>query len=174
MYHLELRHFPHTVWRFNLTEQQLRVIVAPWVRGEIVELGEHKWNPEQARLTILDGPEIALGQLTLGRGWSTAERHSEDVTERVLAAARSAGAPTLPAPATPSPASVGTPAPAAVSAPAPSPPADAFALGVQMAALLGSDPMRLLEAWRAAAASSPGRAPSETLALAEQAIASAD
>jgi hypothetical protein len=54
------------------------------------------------------------------------------------------------------------------------PAADPFALGVQMAALLGPDPMRLLDAWRTAAAGTPGLAPSETLALAERAISSAD
>jgi hypothetical protein len=161
VYHLELRQFPHSVWRFNLTEQQLRAIVAPWLRGQLLELGEHKWNPEQAKLTILEGPELALGQLTMGRGWRAAQRSSEDVTERVLASA----------PASPS-ASPAAPASASPAALAPS--ADAFALGVQMAALLGPDAMQLLEAWRVAAAGTPGLAPSETLALAERAIRAAD
>jgi hypothetical protein len=51
---------------------------------------------------------------------------------------------------------------------------DSFALGMQMAALLGPDALALLDAWRTAAAGSPGLAPSETLALAERAVRSAD
>jgi hypothetical protein len=53
---------------------------------------------------------------------------------------------------------------------------DPVALGVQLAALLGPDPMGLLEAWRQAAAASPGLPPSDSLALAERALrrASAD
>ena len=46
------------------------------------------------------------------------------------------------------------------------------ALGAQAAALLGSDPGRLLAEWRAAAARAPGLSPSESLALAEHAIRS--
>ncbi|HEV3284691.1 MAG TPA: hypothetical protein VG010_10850 [Solirubrobacteraceae bacterium] len=178
MYHLELRHFPHTVWRFNLSEQALCAIVAPWALGKVVELGEHKWNPELARLTILEGPEIPLGQLTMGRGWRAAQRKGEDVTERVLAAASAGGAAAPAAGVAPSAPATGiTPgmgvqaASTATGAGAASP-VDPFALGVQMAALLGPDPMRLLDAWRSAAAGTPGLAPSETLALAEQAIRS--
>jgi hypothetical protein len=163
VYHLELRDFPHSVWRFNLAERELGAIVAPWVRGQTVELGEHKWNPEEAALTILEGPEIPLGQLTMGRGWRNAQRKGEDVTERVLAAARQAAASAAGAQGTPP----GTNAGAV-------PTVDPFALGVQMAALLGPYPMRLLDAWRAATAGTPGLAPSETLALAERAISSAD
>jgi hypothetical protein len=177
MYHLELRHFPHNAWRFNLTEQELGAIVAPWARGQLVELGEHKWNPEQAKLTVLEGPEIPLGQLTMGRGWRNAERDSEDVTERVLAAARQAAdaaAAPASAPAARVAAGVDVHGASAGTEAGAAPVVDPFALGVQMAALLGPDPMRLLDAWRAAAAGAPGLAPSETLALAEKAIRSAD
>jgi hypothetical protein len=159
MYHLELRHFPHNVCRFNLTEPELLAILAPLAAGNVVELGEHRWNPQQVELTVLEGPRIPLGQLSMGRGWRNAQRGGQDVTERMLAAARHAAA------ASAQPAQPAQPGP---------PAGDAFALGVQMAALLGPDPMRLLDAWRNAAAGSPGRAPSETLALAEQALRSAD
>jgi hypothetical protein len=174
MYHLELRDFPHNVWRFNLTEQELGAIVAPWVRGQTVELGEHRWTPERAEITILEGPEIPLGQLTMGRGWRNAQRKGQDVTERVLAAARQAAASAPPAPATGVAAGAGAQDASAGTSTGAAPVADPFALGVQMAALLGPNPMRLLDAWRAAAAGTPGLAPSETLALAEQAIRSAD
>jgi hypothetical protein len=120
-----------------------------------VEVGERKWSPLQARLTILEGPELPLDELSMGRGWRTAQRRSEDVTERVLAAA-SPHAQAAP------PAGSGGPA---------APLADPLSVGVQIAGLLGPDAARLLEAWRAAAASSPGLSPSDTLALAERMLA---
>jgi hypothetical protein len=169
MYHLELRHFPHNASRFNLSEQELRAIVEPWVREQIVEFGERKWSPHVAKLTILEGPRLDVAQLNMGRGWRSAQRTSEDVTERVLEAAREASQRVAPGDAPPVP---------AVSSPPATPPvagalSDPVALGVQLAALLGSDPMGLLEAWRVAAAKSPSLAPSESLALAEHAVRSA-
>ena len=174
MYHIRLQQFPHSTSRFNASEAQLRAIVEPWVRGQAIELGEYQWSPRDARLTILEGPEIPVGQLTMGRGWPTAERVGTDVTEQVLDAARQAlfagwseggkagGQEPAQAPA------------GGAGGTVPAPLNDAFALGMQMAALLGPDAMRLLDAWRAAAASSPGLAPSETLAQAEQAIRSGE
>jgi hypothetical protein len=180
MYHVELRHFPHSAWRFNLNDEQLRPVVEPWIREQAVDFGERKWSPHLARLTILEGPKLEVAQLSMGRGWRTAQRQSEDVTERVLAAARQAlqaatagGAP-------------GTPVAAGGTLPGESPPglprtvgavptdagafSDPVALGVQLAGLLGPDPIGLLEAWRAAAAESPDLAPSDSLALAERAL----
>ena len=49
---------------------------------------------------------------------------------------------------------------------------DPLALGVQIAVAARARARRLLDAWRAAAAGSPGLAPSQSLALAEQAVAS--
>jgi hypothetical protein len=163
MYHIELRQFPHSLWRFNLSDQYLRAVVEPWVRGQLIDIGERKWSPHQARLTILEGPQLDVAQLSMGRGWRAAQRQSEDVTERVLAAATEAAAAAAPALA---PASGGSAGAGAM--------ADPLALGVQIAALLGSNPMGLLDAWRVAAAGSPGLAPSESLALAEQTVRSAD
>jgi hypothetical protein len=84
---LELRQFPHKTTDFNLSEEQLRAVVEPWVRGQYVDLGERNWNPHEATLTILEGPHLATNELSLGRGWSAALHASEDVTERVLGAA---------------------------------------------------------------------------------------
>jgi hypothetical protein len=185
MYHLELRHFPHSAWRFNLTEQELAAILQPWVREQAVDVGERKWSPHLAKLTILEGPKLDVAELSMGRGWRSAQRQSEDVTERALDAARETLTATPALTATPTPRGVSGEAPAGVDAPpagAPSAPAvsagpgpaagvdDPVALGVQLAALLGSDPMALLEAWRAAAAGSPGLPPSDSLALAERAV----
>ncbi|HEV2922950.1 MAG TPA: hypothetical protein VGW98_02885 [Solirubrobacteraceae bacterium] len=170
MYHLELRQFPHNLCRFNLTEQDLRALLAPWVLEKPLELGERKWSPHQATITVLEGPRLELQQLSMGRGWRTAQRASEDVTARVIAAAseaRGAMAPGAPAqsPAGPPGAASGPSMDASLTA-------DPLALGVQLASLLGGDPARLLAAWRQASAENPGRSPSETLALAEAALSS--
>ncbi|HTU80233.1 MAG TPA: hypothetical protein VMF09_15895 [Solirubrobacteraceae bacterium] len=154
MYHVELRQFPHNMCRFNLDQRALGAIVEPWVRDQQIEFGERRWSPRSATLVIIEGPQLPLEQLTMGRGWRAAQRHGTDVTERVLASARQHASAAL---------APGVPASAA-------PASDPFALGMQMAALLGADAMRLLEAWQATAAGSPGLAPSETLALAEQAL----
>jgi hypothetical protein len=172
MYHLELRQFPHNHCRFNLTDGQLRAVVEPWVREQAVELGERKWSPHTARLTILEGPQLAVEQLSMGRGWRTAQRQSVDVTERVLAAAKDATE------AADAAAQAGrTIAGSSGSSGGAQPPADPLALGVladlrSVASLLGGDPARLLAAWRAVAARSPGLSPSDSLALAEQELGS--
>ncbi|HEY2718298.1 MAG TPA: hypothetical protein VGI52_01610, partial [Solirubrobacteraceae bacterium] len=92
MYHLELRKFPHTACRFNQSEEQLRAIVVPWARQEWIEEGERNWNVNEAKLTVLEGPELSMPELAMGKGWRNAQKRSEDVTERVLAAARELGA----------------------------------------------------------------------------------
>jgi hypothetical protein len=156
VYHLELRQFPHNLCRFNLDEHQLQAIVQPWSRDTWVELGERKWNPQQARLTILEGPPIPLEQLSMGRGWPAARRQSENVTERVLDAARRVAASSQDVERRPS-------ADGALAA---------DSLGLELLALLGGGPAPLAEAWRLAAARFPERSPSECLALAERAVSS--
>jgi hypothetical protein len=87
MYHIELRQFPHNFCRFNLTERELReAFLDAWARGEWIELGERKWNPHQANLTVLEGPRLPVDQLSMGRGWRNAKRQGEDVTARLLTA----------------------------------------------------------------------------------------
>jgi hypothetical protein len=160
MYHVELRQFPHNHSRFNLTEPQLRALTLPWAREQVVEVGERKWSPQQAKLTILEGPQIPVEQLSMGRGWRTAQRDGEDVTERLLDEARRAVATEAQASAV---------AGAALGAGSGGL-ADPLALGVQLASLLGDDPARLLAAWRDAVAARPQLSPSESLALAEREI----
>jgi hypothetical protein len=152
-YHVELRQFPHNMCRFNLAEEELRAIVEPWALGEWIEFGERKWSPHQAKLTVLEGPPLPPGQLTMGRGWRAAQRQSEDVTERVLEAARATVA-SVPAVST-SKATVAQDAP-----------------GEELLSLLGEDAKSLLAAWRQLAASGDGRRPSECLAAAEAAVCS--
>lgn len=165
MFHIELRQFPHNHARFNLSDGELVALVDPWVREQWVELGERKWNCNQATLTIVEGPELPVQKLAMGRGWRTAQREGEDVTERVIAAAKAAMEQAGQASAV-----AGAPA----SAPGGGVLSDPLALGVQIAALLGDDPSALLEAWRNAAVSAPGLAPSESLARAEQALRTSD
>jgi hypothetical protein len=153
VYHVELRQFPRNANRFNLSEQDLRMVVEPWVHERIFEFGELKWSPAEANLRIIEGPQIPISRLSMGRGWRTALRQGLDVTERVLAAGREQYA--APPPFIPGVGAV----------------ADPLGLAVELASLLGSDPSQLLAAWRTAAASSPGLAPSESLALAERTVA---
>jgi hypothetical protein len=169
MYHVEIRQFPHNACRLNLTDAELVAVVIPWVREQAVDFGERKWSPHTARLTILEGEAVAHDKMTMGRGWRIAQRNSEDVTERLLASAREAEGAAVAA---------RTSGAAAASAGAggvgggggSQALSDPLAVGVQIAALLGPDPARLLEAWRAAAAASPDLAPSEALAAAERAL----
>jgi hypothetical protein len=163
VYHLELRQFPHNLCRFNLTEQELKAVVEPWAREQWVQLGERRWSPHQARLTVLDGPRIPVQQLTMGRGWRNAQRHCEDVTDRVLTAAKIVN--------------VGTTAPAAedISA-AKNTSADlafqADSVGLELLSQLEHAPAPLSRAWQLARSRFPERPASECLALAEQAIRS--
>jgi hypothetical protein len=179
-YHVELRDFPRTLTRFNQSGQQLGAIVLPWVENRIVEMDDDKWAPWQSTITIVEGPPIPLGGLSMGRGWKTALREGTDVTDRVLAEARqaiadgsaSAQAPSedgTPPAAAPDEPAVDYPsmAPAHPAAP-PGSPEDAPATSSEMADLLGAEPERLLVAWRAVAGRTGGLAPSESLALAER------
>jgi hypothetical protein len=151
MHHVELRQFPHNTCRFNMAEEELRALIVPWAQGEWVEMGERKWSPHQAKLTVLEGPRLPMEQLRMGRGWRAAQRQGEDVTERVLEAAKATGARAATA-------GGGT---------------GGEALEGELRPLLGDEPTALLEAWRLLAAADPGRRPSECLAAAERAVDSA-
>jgi hypothetical protein len=173
VYHLELRKFPHNECRFNLDEDELDEIVRPWVRGEWIRVGERNWNVHAARLTILEGPQLAPGELTMGRGWRIAERHGNDVTRQVLERAHAALGATAGA-------GGGGTAPGLRSAggrpddgaTGESPGGDAEALRGELLALLGEAPEPLLSAWRRAVESMPQRTPSESRAAAEAELAS--
>ncbi len=89
VYHVELRHFPRNLCRFNLSAAELQTaILAPWAADRSFEFGDVRWDPRQARLTVLEGPRLAPGELTMGRGWSAAQRQGRDVTAELLAATR--------------------------------------------------------------------------------------
>ena len=191
-YHVEIRDFPRNVNRFNMSGTEVGALLLAWVQERVFELADQKWNPQTAELTVLEGPEIPVSGLSMGRGWPTAVREGRDVTQRVVAEAREAivdgsvarmaqeveaeaapAAPPAEAAAEPAPAEqelaqldegAGEAALAAVEAPE----VDQLALGVDLAALLGPDAARLLAAWREVSGRASGLSPSESLALAER------
>lgn len=200
MLHIQLEHFPEKVWRFNLTEQQLYAIVlVPWARGQTVELGEHLWRPGETKITVIEGPHLPVGRLTLGRGWSTANREGKDVTAAVLenfkqrlaaanvgaaanAAAASSGLAAGVA-AVPNGSGAGGAAPGAIStalgatggATASRPADDAIvadAFGLDLLRVLGDGPLSLNGAWRLAGERHPELQASGSLELAMKAVAS--
>jgi len=157
MYHLEMRQFPHNMCRFNMSSEEVLAVVEPWANDRWVELGERRWSPHQAKMTIIEGPRIPVEQLTMGRGWRQAQRHATDVTERVLAEARARGGGVRQAPPGDAPAQAGL---------------LADSLGLELIAMLDERPAPLLRAWTLAGARCPDRSASESLELAEQAVRS--
>jgi hypothetical protein len=195
MFHLELRQFPHNTHAFNLTESELLALAVPWAHERWIELGERKWSPNQARMTVLEGPRLKVTDLALGRGWRNAQRVSEDVTKRVLAKARAwrpppepggAGAAPEPTPRGAGPGLARSAAPESMPPAALSPPVPLGTASASRAArarasaqaelgpLLGDDPLALLQAWRLAAERRPELSPSESLALAEATLRALD
>src|SRR5256885_14070844 len=83
MFHIEVRQFPHSIRRFNMTPAEVGHLVEAWLAGRPVELGERSWLPQQSRLTILESPRLADPQLSIGRGWGTPPREAPGVAERI-------------------------------------------------------------------------------------------
>jgi hypothetical protein len=93
-FHVELSSGIRHARSFNLSREQLMTaVIAPWLEEMPVEFGEQEWPPAESKLKILEGPRLEGPDLAFGQGWSNAERASEEVTERELAAAP---APDLP------------------------------------------------------------------------------
>lgn len=86
MFHVELRQFPHVARAFNLTQEELdRRFARPWVTGTVIEYEDRNWTPGKSKLTILEGPELGVEDMGLGRGWANVGRTSQEVTETLLA-----------------------------------------------------------------------------------------
>jgi hypothetical protein len=86
----------HRARAFNLDEAKLRTtILDPWIRGRRIALGDKDWEPKDCTLVILEGPELVDTDLSMGRGWSNAERMSENVTRRLVDAAATPAKPTI-------------------------------------------------------------------------------
>jgi hypothetical protein len=167
VYHVELRQGVNKLHRFNLSEQQLWALLVPWARERVVDVGERRWNPDQATVTVFEGPQLDIRQLSMGRGWRSAQREGTDVTAQVMDAARRAPSASSEQHASQGPGSAsaaGEQALPADVAPAPDP----LAIGVQLASLLGDRAGELLSAWREVCSEHPTLAPSESLAIAER------
>ncbi|HTB69686.1 MAG TPA: hypothetical protein VK707_01740 [Solirubrobacteraceae bacterium] len=173
VYHFELRKFPHTLCRYNQSERQMLALAVPWTREEWVEAGERKWNVNESKLTVLEGPELSLQDMAMSRGWRNARRRGEDVTERVLGAARELGGG-KPAAPEPAPSATGpAPGPADAAQSAPDAQLLVDSLGLELLTLLDRRPASLARVWALAHERlGPGRPASESLALAERATRS--
>lgn len=85
-FHVEISSgFRQRARAFNLDEAKMRAqVLDPWLRGRRITLGEKDFEPKDSRLVILEGPELAETDLSIGRGWSNAEKVSENVTRRLV------------------------------------------------------------------------------------------
>lgn len=88
-FHVEISSsFRQRARAFNLDEAELRAtVLEPWVKGHTVHLGEKDFEPKDSKLVVLQGPELADVDLSIGRGWSNAEKASENVTRRLVESA---------------------------------------------------------------------------------------
>jgi hypothetical protein len=147
MYHVELREFPHNTHAYNLDAPRLQTeIVGHWVRGEIFNFAERDWIPQRTELKILEGPELPLNQMGLGRGWTNAEKRGKDVTAQVLGAAR---------------ATLSASADASARSPE---------LEHDILERLALGPVSLAGVWRLAQSTAPDATPGDRLATAERAL----
>jgi hypothetical protein len=85
-FHVEISSgFRQRARAFNLDEARMRGdILDPWLRGRRIVLGDKDWEPRDCKLIILEGPELSDTDLSMGRGWSNAEKGSENVTRRLI------------------------------------------------------------------------------------------
>ena len=89
MFHVEMRMGMNVVREFNLSDERLWLdFLAPLMADQEFVLEGHDFTPRHTRLTVYEGPELRLDQLSFGRGWQNVERTATDVTERVLERAR--------------------------------------------------------------------------------------
>jgi hypothetical protein len=96
-FHVEIsRGFRQRARAFNLDEEKLRnTILDPWLRGRPIELGDKEWEPRDCKLIVLEGPELADTDLSMGRGWSNAEKTAENVTRQLIDAASAPSKPVV-------------------------------------------------------------------------------
>lgn len=92
-FHVEISRGFRRARAFNLDEEKLRsTILEPWMRGRVIPLGDKEWEPKDCKLIILEGPELGDTDLSMGRGWSNAERGAKNVTRRLVEEAAAPGA----------------------------------------------------------------------------------
>jgi hypothetical protein len=90
-FHVEVSSGLQRARAFNLSAEEVRrLVLEPWLAQRLFELGDRRWDPEETELRVLEGRHLSNPELSFGQGWANAERASEDVTARVLGAAREA------------------------------------------------------------------------------------
>jgi hypothetical protein len=96
-FHVEISSgFRQRARAFNLDEAKLRsTVLDPWLRGLPILLGDKEWEPRDCKLVVLEGPELADTDLSMGRGWSNAEKTAENVTRRLIDAASAPSKPVV-------------------------------------------------------------------------------
>jgi hypothetical protein len=152
MFHVEIRMGMSVAREFNLDDRGLYLtFLEPLLSDREFSFEGHDYFPRHTRIVVLEGPELPLDQLGMGRGWGNAERTGTDVTESVLAKARAhlASHPAGTAPAHPAPA-----APAAVE----------DALRERLIGRLSAGPVTLADIAAIAADLMPESPPEEQLA----------
>lgn len=85
-FHVEISSgFRQRARAFNLDEVKLRkTILEPWVQGRTISLGDKEWEPRDCKLIVLEGPTLLDTDLSMGRGWSNAEKTGENITRRLI------------------------------------------------------------------------------------------
>jgi hypothetical protein len=85
-FHVEISSgFRQRARAFNLDQATFReTILEPWMADRVIELGDKRWQPRDCKLIVLEGPELAETDLSMGRGWSNAERKSANVTRKLV------------------------------------------------------------------------------------------
>ena len=96
-FHVEISSgFRQRARAFNLDEAKLRgTILDPWTQGRRVSIADKEFEPRDSKLVVLEGPELADTDLSMGRGWSNAEKTAENVTRRLIDAASAPGKPVV-------------------------------------------------------------------------------
>ncbi len=85
-FHVEVSSPLHHARVFNIGDPELEQILRAWIAGQTLELGEQEWDPQESKLTILEGKALEGPDLAFGQGWSNALRSAEDVTRSMLEA----------------------------------------------------------------------------------------
>ncbi len=86
---MELRHFPRNVCHFNMGAEELQsAILEPWVADRMFDLGDLRWDPRQARLTVSRGLRGSRQTSSRWAGAGAPRKHQgRDVTAQLLGGA---------------------------------------------------------------------------------------
>jgi hypothetical protein len=89
VFHVELRQFPHVARAFNLSREEIdERLLRPLAAGRPLRWDDRSWSPDKLKVSIYEGPELAVEEIGMGRGWGNVTKRGEDVTVALLAEAR--------------------------------------------------------------------------------------